>query len=79
MMQDFTSADKRGYLRLGFELDSQRSILRDWERHAPTIVQQALYFDEEWEELPPVFVTSSEKALGRDEVLGYIAEVNSTL
>ena len=34
---------------------------------------------EEWEELPPVFVTSSEKALGRDEVLGYIAEVNSTL
>ena len=34
---------------------------------------------EEWEELPPVFVTSSEKALGRDEVLGYIAEINSTL
>ena len=34
---------------------------------------------EEWEELPPVFVTSSEKALGRDEVLGYVAEVNSTL
>ncbi len=34
---------------------------------------------EEWEELPPVFVTSSEKALGRDEVLGYIVEVNSTL
>ena len=34
---------------------------------------------EEWEELPPVFVTSSEKALGRDEVLGYIEEINSTL
>jgi GTP-binding protein len=31
---------------------------------------------EEWEELPPVFVTSSESAVGRDEVLQYINEVN---
>ena len=34
---------------------------------------------EEWEELPPVFVTSSESALGREEVLQYISEINSTL
>lgn len=34
---------------------------------------------EEWEELPPVFVTSSESAFGREEVLQYISEVNSTL
>lgn len=34
---------------------------------------------EEWEELPPVFITSSETSLGRDEVLQYIAEVNETL
>ena len=34
---------------------------------------------EEWEELPPVFVTSSENALGRDEVLGYISEINASL
>ena len=34
---------------------------------------------EEWEELPPVFVTSSENGLGKDEVLGYISEINSTL
>ena len=34
---------------------------------------------EEWEELPPVFVTSSEKGIGRDDVLGYITEINSTL
>lgn len=33
----------------------------------------------EWEELPPVFVTSSENGLGKDEVLGYISEINSTL
>ncbi|MBQ8335936.1 MAG: YihA family ribosome biogenesis GTP-binding protein [Bacteroidaceae bacterium] len=34
---------------------------------------------EEWEELPPVFVTSSETALGREEVLQYINSVNETL
>ncbi len=30
---------------------------------------------EYWEELPPVFVTSSESGLGKEEVLGYIEEV----
>lgn len=34
---------------------------------------------EEWEELPPIFVTSSESKLGRDEVLQYINEVNQSL
>lgn len=31
---------------------------------------------ETWEELPPIFVTSSDTKLGRDEVLGYINEIN---
>ena len=34
---------------------------------------------EEWEELPPIFVTSSEEHMGRDELLGYIEEINTTL
>lgn len=34
---------------------------------------------EDWEELPPIFVTSSEKREGRDEVLQYIEEVNKSL
>lgn len=34
---------------------------------------------EEWEELPPVFLTSSEKRAGRDEVLSYIEEINKNL
>ena len=34
---------------------------------------------ETWEELPPIFATSSEKRTGRDEVLGYIADINMTL
>ena len=32
-----------------------------------------------WEELPPVFVTSSEKNLGREEVLEYIQTILNTL
>ena len=31
---------------------------------------------EKWEELPPIFVTSAEKATGRDDLLGYIEELN---
>lgn len=31
---------------------------------------------EEWEELPPVFVTSSQSGKGRDELLEYIEELN---
>lgn len=30
----------------------------------------------DWEELPPIFITSSEKHLGRDEVLDYIEAQN---
>ncbi len=34
---------------------------------------------ESWEELPPVFVTSSSKRMGRDELLEYIDEINKSL
>lgn len=34
---------------------------------------------ETWEELPPVFVTSSERGDGRDELLAYIDEINAGL
>ena len=34
---------------------------------------------ETWEELPPIFVTSSEKKQGRDEVLDYIEGINKEL
>jgi GTP-binding protein len=34
---------------------------------------------ETWEELPPLFITSSEKKQGRDEVLDYIDEINKGL
>lgn len=34
---------------------------------------------ETWEELPPIFVTSSESRQGRDEVLQYIEDINKSL
>ncbi len=34
---------------------------------------------EQWEELPPLFVTSSERAIGRSELLEYIHNVNKTI
>ena len=34
---------------------------------------------ETWEELPPMFVTSSEKKQGREEVLDYIDQINKSL
>ena len=41
-----------------------------------------LYTDklqETWEELPPIFLTSSLDKIGRDEVLNYIEEINTNL
>lgn len=38
--------------------------------HYKTILSQ------QWEELPPIFITSSEKRTGRAELLAYIHEVN---
>ena len=34
---------------------------------------------EQWEELPPYFVSSSEKGTGRDEILDYIYSINKSL
>ena len=34
---------------------------------------------EEWEELPPLFITSSETRKGREELLDYIGSINEML
>lgn len=51
---------KRGFLRLGFEQGRDgRTILRDWERRVPLIVQQELYFDEQLPDMACVYILSS--------------------
>lgn len=34
---------------------------------------------EQWEQLPPIFITSSEKNEGREEILDYIEQINNSL
>lgn len=51
---------KFGLLDLVFELDGDgKSIMRHWDRRAPLIVQQELYFDEGMPEMPCVYILSS--------------------
>ncbi len=67
-------AGKRGMLRLGFERDAEgRTLLRHWERHAPLIAQQALYFDEQLPGMACLYILSA----GGPEVDGdrYLTEV----
>jgi GTP-binding protein len=54
----------------------------DKQSHVKSVESIRAYKDklsEQWEELPPVFLTSSEKRIGRDELLGYIDDINKTL
>ena len=34
---------------------------------------------ETWEELPPILISSSEKKEGREDILGYIGNINDAL
>lgn len=34
---------------------------------------------EQWEELPPYFVSSSENKIGREEILNYIEQINHSI
>lgn len=53
-------AGKQGYLYLGFECNNEgKTLLRHWERRAPMIVQQALYFDERLPSMACVYMLSA--------------------
>jgi GTP-binding protein len=41
------------------------------------IADYCSFLQESWEELPPIFKTSSEDRRGRDEILNYIEELNN--
>ena len=46
---------------------------------AKAIEEYQIILLETWEELPPIFVTSSLRKSGRDEILDYIEEINKSL
>lgn len=45
----------------------------------PTVEKYLDTLKEEWEELPPHFITSATSKLGREELLDYIDSINKTL
>lgn len=49
------------------------------QRQRENVEKYLARLSDQWEELPPHFVTSSEKGIGRDEVLGYIEQINKNL
>ena len=49
------------------------------QRQRENVEKYLARLSEQWEELPPHFVTSSEKGLGRNEVLNYIEQINNEL
>ena len=49
------------------------------QRQRENVEKYLARLSEQWEELPPHFVTSSEKGIGRSEVLNYIEQINKSL
>lgn len=49
---------------------------RQWQQNYKAYTDR---LKEDWEELPPIFATSSEKGTGREELLEYIHQVNASL
>lgn len=49
---------------------------REWAKNLDAYKKRLL---EDWEELPPIFATSSDKGTGREEVLNYIESINASL
>ncbi len=42
---------------------------------ARSVSQYQQTLSEQWEELPPIFISSSEKGTGREDIVGYIEEI----
>lgn len=51
---------------------TRTQLLANIKSYKETLLQQ-------WEELPPIFITSSEQSTGRSELLEYIDNINKTL
>jgi len=47
---------------------------RQWEERKQAYIAR---LQEDWETLPPIFATSSEKNIGRDEILDFIEDINN--
>ena len=68
----FTKADKLGKERLAMNIEAYKNTL---------LGKNTDHVDDSvavWDELPPIFITSSEKNTGTDELLAYLEQINAT-
>ena len=68
-----------GQSRIPFAIIFTKADKSGTEKLASRIEQNKKQILELWEELPPVFVSSSETGQGRDEILSYIEQVLETI
>ena len=50
--------------------------IRQWQNNLKAYKAR---LEQDWEELPPIFATSAEKGIGREEILNYINDINNSL
>lgn len=76
---DLDFIDFLGESEVPFALVFTKSDKQSAEKTATTLkaYKKALY--KHWEELPPFFITSSEKKRGREELLDYIDSINQSM
>ena len=81
---DMQEVDLRFISELGEKGIPFGIIFTKADKQGPEALQQQILKNkgrllEDWEELPPVFVSSSVKGTGREEILDYIASILKTL
>ena len=81
---DMQDVDLRFISELGEKGIPFGIIFTKADKQGPEALQQQILKNkgrllEDWEELPPVFISSSVKGTGREEILDYIASILKTL
>lgn len=81
---DITRIDRDFLAELGEHGIPFSIIFTKTDKIGPNVLQKQIDRDcailsEEWEELPPMFVSSAEKKRGKEEILNHIEEILNTL
>ena len=77
LKQDLEFIDYLGNMGVPFAIVFTKLDKQSAAKTEATIQAYSEKLHETWEELPPMFRTSAEKRVGRDEILNYIEEINA--
>lgn len=76
---DLEFIDWLGSLQIPFSIVFTKADKLSTTKSKANVEKYMQKLSESWEEMPPYFITSSEKKTGRDEVLDYIEQINKSL